>query len=88
MQFNSNYEKLFFNFCLKQPKYLVVLKEGFFTNSEIDILSYLAKKFFEKFNEAPTKQQLKLLVENSKKAKDKVTDNIIEAIFDVNLQIS
>jgi KaiC/GvpD/RAD55 family RecA-like ATPase len=86
MQFNSNYEKLFFIFCLKQPKYLVVLKDGFFTNPEIDILSYLAKKFYEKFNETPTKQQIKLLVENSKKAKDKVTDNIIEAIFDVNLQ--
>lgn len=86
MQFNSNYEKLFFNFCLKQPKYLVVLKDGFFTNPEIDILAYLSKKFFEKFNETPTKQQIKLLVENSKKAKDKVTDNIIETVFDVNLQ--
>jgi hypothetical protein len=85
MQFNSNYEKLFYNFCLKQPKYLPILKEGFFTNSDIDIMAYLAKKFHEKFNETPTSAQMKLLVDNSKKAKDKITPNIIDTVYDVNL---
>ena len=77
MQFNSNYEKLFYNFCLKQPKYLPILKEGFFTNSDIDIMAYLAKKFHEKFNETPTSAQMKLLVENSKKAKDKLKSTFL-----------
>lgn len=85
MQFNSNYEKLFFNFCIKQPKYLTIVKEGFFTNPDIDIMAFLAKKFYEKFNETPSQSQMKLLVQNSKKAKDKVTDNVIETVYDVNL---
>jgi archaellum biogenesis ATPase FlaH len=85
MQFNSNYEKLFFNFCLKQPKYLPIIKDGFFTSSEVDALAYLAKKFHEKFNETPTCAQMKLLVENSKKTKDVITPNIIETIYEVNL---
>jgi len=85
MQFNSNYEKLFFNFCLKQPKYLPIIKAGFFTSEEVDTLAYLAKKFYEKFNETPTCSQMKLLVENSKKSKDKITPNIIDTIYEVNL---
>jgi replicative DNA helicase len=85
MQFNSNYEKLFFNFCIKQPKYLPIVKEGFFTNPDIDIMAFLAKKFHEKFNETPTSSQMKLLVQNSKKAKDKVTENVIDTVYEVNL---
>jgi KaiC/GvpD/RAD55 family RecA-like ATPase len=85
MQFNSNYEKLFFIFCLKQPKYLSIIGDGFFTNPDIDILAFLAKKFYEKFSESPTSSQMKLLVQNSKKAKDKVTENIIDTVYDVNL---
>ena len=85
MQFNSNYEKIFFNFCIKEPKYLAIIKEGFFTNPEIDIMAFLAKKFHEKFNETPSASQMKLLVQNSKKSKDKVTEGFVDTVYDANL---
>ena len=72
MQFNSNYEKLFFNFCIKQPKYLPIVKEGFFTNPDIDIMAFLAQKFYEKFNETPSASQMKLLVQNSKRPRTRL----------------
>lgn len=85
MQFNSNYEKIFFNFCIKEPKYLPIIKEGFFTNPEIDAMAFLARKFHEKFNETPSSSQMKLLVQNSKKAKDKVTESFIDTVYEANL---
>ena len=44
----------------------------------------MANKFYSKFNETPSQEQLKLLISNSKKAA-KVTDNILEMLFQVDL---
>ena len=85
MQFNSNYEKLFFAYCLKESKYLPIIRDGFFTNQDIDSLAFLSKKFFEKFNESPTSAQMKLLVQNSNRTKDKITDSMVDAVYDVKL---
>jgi len=48
-------------------------------------LSHLANKFYTKFNETPTTRAIKLLVSHSNKAKDKVTDNILDMLFQVDL---
>lgn len=85
MDFNEQYEKIFFNYSLRNTKYLVEIRDGFYNSNELNILAFLAKKFFEKFKEAPTKEQLKLLAKNSNKAKDILNDNIIDLIFDVDL---
>lgn len=85
MDFNQNYEKLFFNYSLVNPKYLTVTRDGFYSSKELDILAYLARKFYEKFKETPSKEQLKLLVQNSNKAKDVITDNIVDLVFDSNI---
>jgi hypothetical protein len=62
MQFGQDFEKIFFRLSLEKPKYLQAIKSGFYTSEEIDALSYLANKFYEKFNETPTKDQMALLV--------------------------
>jgi len=85
MQFGQDFEKIFFRLSLEKPKYLQSIKTGYYTSEEIDVLSYLANKFYVKFNETPGKDQLKLLVQNYKKAKEKITDGILDVIFDVNL---
>ena len=85
MEFSQDYEKMFFRFSLEKPKYLQAIKAGFYSSEEIDILSTLALKFFMKFSETPSKEQLRLLVKNAKGAKDKVDDNIINLIFNVDL---
>lgn len=85
MNFSQDYEKIFFKYSLKKPKYLATIKQGFYTSEEIDILSRLANKFFEKFAETPSKEQMKLLVQNAKIAKDKIGDNILNLIYDTKL---
>ena len=85
MQFGQDFEKTFFRLSLEKPKYLQSIKTSFYTSEEIDVLSYLANKFYTKFNETPTKDQLKLLIQRSEKAKDKVSDDILNMIFDVDL---
>ena len=76
MQFGQDFEKIFFRLSLEKPKYLQAIKTGYYTSEEVDVLSYLANKFYGKFNETPSKDQLKLLVSHSSKAKDKITDSI------------
>jgi len=85
MQFGQDFEKIFFRLSLVKPKYLQSIKSGYYTSEEIDILSYLANKFYIKFHEAPGKEQLKLLAQNSKKSKEKITDGILDVIFGVDL---
>lgn len=85
MQFGQDFEKTFFRLSLEKPKYLQSIKTAFYTSEEIDILSYLANKFYTKFNETPTRDQLKLLIQRSDRAKDKVSDDILNMIFDVDL---
>ena len=84
MQFGQDFEKIFFRLSLQKPKYLQAIKSGFYTSEEIDVLSYLANKFYSKFNETPSQEQIKLLISNSKKAA-KVTDNILDMLFQVDL---
>lgn len=85
MNFSQDYEKIFFRLSLEKTKYLTTIKSGFYSSEEIDILSTLSLKFYNKFNETPKKEQLKLLVENAAGAKDRISDNIINIIFDVDL---
>lgn len=85
MNFSQDYEKIFFRLSLEKTKYLTTIKSGFYSSEEIDILSTLSLKFYNKFNETPKKEQLKLLVENASGAKDRISDNIINIIFDVSL---
>lgn len=85
MQFNQDFEKIFFNLSLKKTKYLEAIKTGFYTSEEIDFLSKLANKFYTKYHETPSKEQMKMLVQRTK-AKDKVEASMIDMIYDVNLK--
>jgi hypothetical protein len=85
MQFGQDYEKIFFKLTLTKPKYLDAVKIGFYKSEEIDLMSYLAKAFYGKFHEMPSKDQMKMLSQNSKKTKDKLTNEIINIVYDVLL---
>lgn len=85
MQFGQDFEKIFFRLSLVKTKYLKSIKSGFYTSQEIDILSQLSNKFFERFGETPKKDQLNMLIQRSEKAKEKITEEIMNMIFDVDL---
>ena len=81
MQFGQDFEKIFFRLSLEKVKYLQAIKYNFYTSEEIDALSYLANKFYSKFNETPTKENIKLLVQNHPKSKERVSETIIDMVF-------
>mgnify|MGYP003990895101 CR=1 FL=1 len=85
MQFGQDFEKIFFRLSLEKVKYLQAIKSGFYTSEEIDALSFLANKFYGKFNETPSKEQLVLLVQNHPKSKERVSENILNMIFETDL---
>jgi archaellum biogenesis ATPase FlaH len=85
MQFGQDFEKIFFRLSLAKTKYLKSIKSGFYTSQEIDILSQLSNKFFERFNETPTRDQLSMLVQRSERAKEKITDDILDLVFNVDI---
>lgn len=82
--YSADYEKLFFLYSLKNPKYFKTFFSGFFNNDEIDVLANMSKKFHEEFQESPSKHQLKLLIEKSK-YNEKIPKDLIDAIFETDL---
>jgi len=84
MNYNENFEKTFFMYTIKNPKYLNVTREGFYKNKEIDGMSFLAKKFYDKFKETPSKEQMNLLAENSR-FKNIITKDVIDVVYRENI---
>lgn len=84
MKFGQDFEKIFFKMSLVKPKYLRTINRGFYTSDDIDTLHYLATKFFDKFKETPSMEQMMALV-NNPKVKNKVDENIIEIVYKVDL---
>lgn len=82
MKFGQDFEKVFFKLSLQKPKYLEAIKKGFYTSEEIDAMHYLATKFYEKFHESPSKEQMKLLIQRGKK---EVDEDLIDIIYSVDL---
>jgi archaellum biogenesis ATPase FlaH len=84
MKFGQDFEKIFFKLSLIKPKYLKNIKRGFYTSDDIDTLHYLATKFFDKFKETPSKEQMIALTKNPK-VKNKIDEDIVDIVFDVDL---
>lgn len=85
MQFGQDFEKIFFRLSLIKPKYLQSIKKSFYTSEEIDLLSYLANKFYDKFHETPSKEQLWLLVNRHERAKEKINEDLLDLVFKTDL---
>lgn len=84
MKFGQNFEKIFFKLSLVKPKYLKTIKRGFYTSDDIDTLHYLATKFFDKFKETPSKDQM-IALANNPKVKSKIDEDIVEVVYNVDL---
>lgn len=84
MRFGQDFEKIFFKLSLHKPKYLQTIKRGFYTSEDIDTLHYLATKFYDKFKETPSTEQMMALAKNPK-FKGKIDDDIIELVYGVDL---
>lgn len=77
-----DHEKIFFNFFLKKPHYLKTVGPGFFSNRDLDQISKLAKTFYVKFGESPSKEQMKALVKDDP---NEISDDIVSAVYSINI---
>lgn len=82
MNTNVEQEKIFFNYFLANPHYFNTIRKNFFSNDDISQLSAIAKKFYEKFHESPSKEQMKALV---KKVDEDYDVDIVNTVYNVKI---
>jgi replicative DNA helicase len=78
---NADFEKVFYLYVRRNPNYFRTVNTTFFDNEEIGTLFSIDKTFFDKFQQTPSKDQLKLIAKQDKFV-DRVSDNIIDIVFD------
>ena len=83
MKINTDHEKLFFNYFLSKPNFLKNLGNSFFKNKDLDFISRLARDFYFKFGEAPSREQTKALLVDEK---TEVSNDIVDTIYDINIK--
>ena len=82
MNSSIDHEKIFFNYFLKKPSYLKSVRPGFFSNRDLDQVAKLAKDFYIKFGESPSKEQMKALVKDDP---NEIPSDIVTAVYEVNI---
>ena len=78
---NSDFEKLFYLYVRNNPAYLKTVNESYFDSEDVGTLLGITKVFYDRFQQIPTKEQLKIVAKQDK-FKDQINDSIIDVIFD------
>jgi replicative DNA helicase len=78
---SSDFEKLFYLYTRNNPKYLKNVTDGYYENEQLGVLHTITKQFNDRFNQVPSKEQLKLVAKQDK-FRDKISDSIIDIVFD------
>lgn len=78
---SQDFEKVFYLHVRNNPNYFKTISESFFDNEEIGTLLTIDKQFFDRFNQVPSKDQLKLIAKQEKFV-DKISEKIIDIVFD------
>jgi archaellum biogenesis ATPase FlaH len=79
------FEKVFYLHTLEKPKYFKSIKTHFFENDELGLMFEVSEIFYNRFNETPSKDQLKLLTKQDK-FKGRLSEELIDLVFDQNLK--
>ena len=78
---SADFEKIFYLYTRENPKYLKNITESFYENEQIGTLHIITKQFFDRFNQVPSVEQLKV-VSTQEKFRDRVNESIINIVFD------
>jgi replicative DNA helicase len=78
---SSEFEKLFYLYTRNNPKYLKNVTEDYYENDQLGILHTITKQFNDRFNQVPSKDQLKIVAKQDK-FKERISDAIIDIVFD------
>lgn len=80
---SKDFERVFYHYVRKNPKYFKSVNKSFFTSKELNVLMHITKAFYERFSEIPTKENLKVIAKQ--KYEDLLTDNIVDTIFNEDI---
>lgn len=78
---SADFEKVFYLHVRNNPNYFKTINESFFENEEIGVLLSIDKTFHERFNQTPSKDQLKLIAKQDKFT-ERISEKIIDIVFD------
>lgn len=78
---SAEFEKVFYLYTRENPKYIKTITDTFYENEEIGTLHTITKQFHERFNQVPSRDQLKI-VASQDKFRDRINSNLIDIIFD------
>lgn len=78
---SAEFEKVFYLYTRENPKYLKNINDSFYENDQIGTLHTITKQFYDRFNQVPSEEQLKI-VSKQEKFKEKVTDSVIDLVFE------
>lgn len=73
--------KNIYSFMMKHPEYLLHVKKGFFRYDDLQFIAMTAKKFYKKYKESPSCEQMKLLLKDD----DEISPEVIEDYYDNNI---
>ena len=80
----SHSENIILRYAITQPAYLETCRAEYFKNSGFQEIFIMARKFWERYHEVPTADQLQETVKLENKT-DKVSAGEIQAVYDVDL---
>lgn len=78
MKVTIEHEKTFFNYYLSHPQLLKQLGPGFFSNPDIDHVAKIAKDFYIKFGESPSRDQSLMLINDDP---NEISPDIVNAVY-------
>jgi len=78
MKVTIEHEKTFFNYYLSHPQLLKQLGPGFFSNPDIDHVAKIAKDFYIKFGESPSRDQTLMLISDDP---NEISPDIVNAVY-------
>ena len=82
---NTNqFEKLFFLFSLENPTFLNSTNKGFFSLPEIELLSTVAKTYYNKYKKTPSSEQLWMII-STKSLESKCSRVFFDEVFKKSL---
>lgn len=75
-------ESVVFKYILDNPTYYQHVDKTFFSNKTLSALILIAKRFYDKYKQVPTENQMKALVHDSDKLN--IDDGLIETIYAID----
>lgn len=77
-------ESVVFKYILDNPTYYRNVDKSFFGNKTLSALILIAKRFYDKYKEIPTANQMKALVHDSEKID--IDDEIIDTVYAIDTE--